>query len=284
MKKYLSNFMTAAKNWELVSGYSNRKIVHQAGDYSLVVVEYEVAVGSVLGLNGKNLVFFSDMHFGSYAFHADVFQKILKEIKPSWAVFGGDLITYACYQDPAFSFLEKVFEPFPDTDKVAVYGNWDRRRVRWYPSSKWLDAYSDIGFHLLINENIELGGINFYGMDEPRIGSPEFNVKLLDVEKLNCIVSHSVDPVVDAMPNNNFDGKQLMLCGHSHGGQVRIPFFGAFLTSTKYWKLFEYGHYYFSGKDIDLIMTSGLGTTRLPFRIFCQPEIVVIKFIEENGK
>lgn len=278
MKKTLTNFLAVAKEWQCIAGYSKRKVLDKTGKQSVAVVEYDVEVPESFGLKEKRLLFFSDLHFGSVTLNPYAFRKVLHEIKPSWVVFGGDLITYACFQDEAFEFLEEVFEPFSDTAKVAVLGNWDRRRIRWYPNEKLLKAYRQIGFHLLVNERVELGGINFFGMDEPRIGSPYFNVKLLEEDKLNCIASHSVDPVVDAMPKNNFSGKQLFLCGHSHGGQIRLPFFGALITSTKYWKLFEYGHYHLPRKNIDLIASSGVGRTRLPFRLFCEPELVVINF------
>lgn len=284
MRNSISNFVTAARDWQRVAGYSDRKITDLSSKHPVALVEYDIAVPGKLQIEGKKLLFFSDLHFGSVELNPCLYRNILHDTKPSWVVFGGDLITYACTQKIAFQFLKEVFEPFEETSKVAVFGNWDRRRIRWYPSSKWVKAYRDIGFHLLVNEKIELEGINFYGMDEPRIGSPDFNVKLLVENKLNCIVSHSIDPVIDAMPDNDFSGTQLFLCGHSHGGQIRLPFFGALLTSTRYWKLFEYGHYYSRKKDVDLIMTSGIGKTRLPFRLFCQPELVIVNFKNKNGK
>ena len=278
MKIYMNNFVAAVRDWQRISGYSNRKIVGKTGSYAISLVEHEVKVSLQYGLQGKKILFFSDLHFGSVNFDLEAFSTMVAEINPDWIVFGGDLITYACFQEEAFAFLKEIFKAVPGVAKVAVYGNWDRRRKFWYPSSRWIDAYNKVGVHLLINENIELGGINFYGMDEPRIGSPEFNDKLFVAEKLNCIISHSIDPVMDLMPKDQFKGKQLFLCGHSHGGQIRFPFFGAVFTSTKYWKLFEYGHYYLPKKDIDLIMTSGIGTTRLPVRFCCEPEVVIVKF------
>jgi len=283
MKTRMNNMIAAVRDWRLLAGYSKRKIIGKLGEKPVSVVEYKINVPESLGLCGKKMLFFSDLHYGSINLNVDSFYETLSGIDPAWIVFGGDLITYACHQEKAFGFLRELFEPFPKAAKIAVFGNWDRRRNRWYPASKWVDAYSEIGFNLLINERIELGGINFYGMDEPRIGNPEFNYDAINSEQLNCVVSHSVDPVVDAMPENNAQGKQLFLCGHSHGGQVRVPFFGALLTSTKYWKLFEYGHYYSKRQDIDLILTAGVGTTRLPFRLFCQPEIVLITFNNQTS-
>jgi predicted MPP superfamily phosphohydrolase len=279
MKQTINNIATSIRDWRRLAGYSNRNIINKLSGHPIAVIEYSLDISAEYSLKGKKILFFSDLHFGSGNFDVDEFRKMVTEISPDWILFGGDLITYACYQDEAFEFLKEIVCDVPDAAKIAVYGNWDRRRNRWYPNSRWADAYGEVGFQLLINERVIVDGINFYGMDEPRIGKPELNSALLSVDKFNCIISHSVDPVVDALGDVRGKGQSLFLCGHSHGGQIRMPFFGAVLTSTKYWKLFEYGHYHSQRKESDLIMTSGIGTTRLPFRIFCEPEVVVVRFV-----
>lgn len=267
------------RDWQRVSGYSNRNVAERSDRDPVSVVEYHVEVSPESGLPGKRIVFFSDLHFGSRSFDGEKFCRIFADLKADWIVFGGDLITYACYQDEAFKFIKAAVSLSPDAAKVAVLGNWDKRRISWYPNSKWHEAYKNLGFHLLVNENINLNRINFYGLDEPRIGTPEFDIDMLDKTGFNCVISHSVDPIIDTMSSNEVNPKQLILCGHSHGGQVRLPFFGAVITSSRYWKLFEYGHYHSPVKNADLIMTSGLGTTRMPFRFGCDPEIVVINLV-----
>jgi uncharacterized protein len=280
----INNMISAVRDWQRIAGYSTRRIINQLGGTEIAVVEYKVKVSPDFGIHGRRMIFFSDLHVGSIALDAEEFRRTFEDISPEWIVFGGDLISYACYQDEAFEFLEKVVSASPNAAKIAILGNWDKRRVRWYPNSRWYEAYQKLGFHLLVNEKIKVNGINFYGVDEPRIGTPEFNDRLLEANEFNCVVSHSVDPIIDTMPHHDFKEKQLILCGHSHGGQLRIPFFGALLTSSKYWKLFEYGQYHSQRNNADLIMTSGIGTTRLPFRLFCAPEVVVIKFVPDENK
>ncbi len=64
-----------------------------------------------------------------------------------------------------------------------------------------------------------------------------------------------------------------MLAGHSHGGQIRLPFFGP-LVLPPMAKLYPEGHYHF--KQLQLYVNRGLGTVGLPFRLNCPPEITVI--------
>lgn len=89
-------------------------------------------------------------------------------------------------------------------------------------------------------------------------------------------------------------GVTLSLAGHTHGGQIRIPFLGAIFTAS------NYGEKYAKGwiqekegelvpitnsqqiqlkKDIKTLFTTcGIGVSILPFRFNCPPEIVVIEF------
>ena len=67
-----------------------------------------------------------------------------------------------------------------------------------------------------------------------------------------------------------------MVCGHTHGGQMRIPFVGGVFTPSSF-KLFpKYDMGYFGIGKMDLIISSVLGTSSIPLRLFCRPEITVI--------
>ena len=79
----------------------------------------------------------------------------------------------------------------------------------------------------------------------------------------------------DLMPQASTLGVDLYLAGHTHGGQWRLPGFGALLTSSHYWKRYESGHY--REGDTHLYVSRGLGmegfgTPRA--RFFCPPEVV----------
>jgi predicted MPP superfamily phosphohydrolase len=81
----------------------------------------------------------------------------------------------------------------------------------------------------------------------------------------------------DLMPQAASLGVDLYLAGHTHGGQWRLPFFGAIFTSSHYWKRYEAGHR--READTHLYVSRGLGmegfgTPRA--RFFCPPEVVAI--------
>jgi predicted MPP superfamily phosphohydrolase len=82
----------------------------------------------------------------------------------------------------------------------------------------------------------------------------------------------------DLMPTASSLGVDLYLAGHTHGGQWCLPWFGAIVTSSRFWKRFEAGHYV--GKKTYLYVSRGLGlegfgTPRA--RFFCPPEVVLLR-------
>jgi predicted MPP superfamily phosphohydrolase len=82
----------------------------------------------------------------------------------------------------------------------------------------------------------------------------------------------------DLMPAARDLNVDLFLAGHTHGGQWRVPGFGALLTSSRFWKRYEGGHYYENGTHLYVsrgIGMEGFGAPRA--RLFCPPEVVWIR-------
>lgn len=66
----------------------------------------------------------------------------------------------------------------------------------------------------------------------------------------------------------------LTLCGHTHGGQVRLPFIGSPIVPSRYGQRFAYGHIIEDQRQ--LIVSGGLGCSMLPLRFGMPPEIVIV--------
>jgi predicted MPP superfamily phosphohydrolase len=280
--------------WRKLRGYAGRKQLYQqktAASPDFAVVEYEIKVPERFNLEGRRLLFFSDQHWESSKSSLKQLAELAENIHPDWIVFGGDLTNYACFFDEAFSALATTFSNLTGTAKIAVPGNWDRRRKSWFPNSLWSEKYAEIGFHYLKSDSLIINGMNFLGLDDSRNGAPTPRGANLSVEHFNCVAAHNPAAIADSFvpflerefPGNDYPKPTtLALCGHTHGGQIRIPGFGALLTSTKYWKLFEYGWYEHKKTGVEMIVTSGLGTSRLPIRLFCEPEVVVVTLVGER--
>ena len=184
-------------------------------------------------------------------------------------------MAYACN----FTECLKLFQNLPCSGvKIGVYGNWDLMRP-WLPTRDWNRMLAEAGLKLLVNEASWLynGGMRVFGLDEIRKGSPEYVIP----EKrapLECVLAHNPDTIPQALSTEMLRGIDLILCGHTHGGQIRIPGFGAVMCSSCHWKKFEYGLYENRHTGTRMLVTAGMGATFIRRRIFCPPEIVMIDF------
>ena len=89
------------------------------------------------------------------------------------------------------------------------------------------------------------------------------------------VLEHSPDvaPLITGDAKVSKDLK-LMLSGHTHGGQVWLPILGRPVVPSGYGQKFAVGHFMQNG--LDVFVTSGIGTSILPFRFMVPPELAVI--------
>lgn len=121
--------------------------------------------------------------------------------------------------------------------------------------------------------------LHLAGIDDLLRGKPNLDLALSDFNKVDkpfykILLSHNpditIDPLKDQLSNFN-----LILSGHTHGGQIRLPFLPPPVTRTKQ-KKHVAGLSYL--KDTAIYVTNGLGYGCLNLRVFCPPEITVIDF------
>jgi len=79
-----------------------------------------------------------------------------------------------------------------------------------------------------------------------------------------------------AYSGERMDDVDLILAGHTHGGQMRIPLYGPIVTMTSIEKKYSSGLHQF-GKSM-IYVSRGIGTSGIPIRLFCPPEITVFTF------
>ena len=241
-------------------------------------------------LAGRSLLFFSDTHIrvagvrgvfpfvqqgGGTEWLTRSFRELFDLIPvPDCIAFGGDLSSEAAWIDRSLDFLRTLPS---GPRKIAVCGNWELRRS-WLPSDRWRGIFAGTGFHLLVNESAEAGGILFYGMDDAKEGEALSRRANIPQAENVCILSHNPDAAAALLPPEKLGGSPLILCGHTHGGQFRVPGYGALLTSSKFGKHFEYGAFRHSTTDAVMYVTAGIGATWFHARIFCPPEVLLVNF------
>ena len=161
--------------------------------------------------------------------------------------------------------------------KFAVRGNWDSYL------GAGQDIFKDTGFTELPltirevekdGESIHILGVNWDKMDEIGTLSP------LSTNTFNIILCHTPD-LVEYVDGLNLD---LYLCGHTHGGQVALPGYGALVTMSAFGKKYESGMHQY--KDIQIYTNRGIGMegsmgpTRIRFG--APPEITVFEIVPKK--
>lgn len=224
---------------------------------------------------GTKIIQFSDTHLG---FHYDIqhFKSIIQKIeneKPDIIVFTGDLMDepqHYLNPDGIIPYLQALHAPL---GKFAVYGNHDHGG---YGTNLYGQIMKRSGFTLLKNEVVPItkGQDFFYlaGLDDAMLGKPDFQTMTnMNKDTFKLLLSHAPD-LADVASSFGFD---VQLSGHSHGGQIKIPFLGA-LVKPPYAENYYDGLYEIdSGNPLTLYVNRGLGTTRLPFRFLSRPEITI---------
>lgn len=210
------------------------------------------------------LLHFSDLHYkGNKAYLERVIRRI-NESSPDFACFTGDIVEDAIYLSEALDVLSKVKCPM-----YGVPGNHDY----WSGASfddiaacfrstggEWLPDKATI----TTDGNFLISGRTNRKMDSRQevMDSPLPARRIL-LSHYPVIVNHRVGLSYD-----------LVLAGHSHGGQVRLPFIGALVVP------FEVGDYDAGLYDTDagpLHVSVGIGTFFLPVRFLCPPELTIIE-------
>lgn len=149
---------------------------------------------------------------------------------------------------------------------VAVIGNHDWRNS----ADRMWRALDRVGITVLEDRAVELGGFWVAGLADLRHRRPDIGAALRDVPRDAPVLVLTHDP--DLFPGVP-ERVSLTLAGHTHGGQVAIPLLRRPLLPSYYGERFAAGHIVEHGRH--LLVTSGVGTSGLPIRLFRPPEVVV---------
>ena len=218
-------------------------------------------------LDGKRVVFVSDFHIGRF----DIFRlrkivRTINRLKPDLVLSGGDFMKG--YSGKFSMPIEKIAEELKQIEApiVTVLGNHDISFDK-YSIKNTLEKF---GIIVLDNSSKKVGGLTISGVGDKRVNPSQIVLALENEEGTDILLSHTPDIYYDV---KDFDG--LILAGHVHGGQVRVPFFGALICPSKYGTKFSCGE--FNETESRMIVTKGLGTSILNVRFCDIPEIVVIE-------
>ncbi|WP_240968248.1 metallophosphoesterase [Paenibacillus aquistagni] len=232
-------------------------------------------------LDGLRIVQFSDTHIGEgYSLQQldELIEKI-NEGRPDLVVFTGDLIDkFRLFTEGRERLPQSLAKIEARLGKFAVYGNHDRGGGA---STYYRSCMEEAGFKLLVNESypIEMPGerrLVISGLDDYLLGQPEEEAvwSSLEEKDYNVVLVHEPDAAAQWKTIHPLD---LILAGHSHGGQVQLPFIGPLIVPPLAEKYVE-GHYELesASRSRHLYVNRGIGTTRKKVRLGSKPELTVL--------
>ena len=151
----------------------------------------------------------------------------------------------------------------------AVPGNHDH----WRDIAEVTEELQKLGVVVLANRAARAGPLAIGGLDDDFTGHARPNEVQTAMQALGggqVILSHSPDPFAE-LPA----GTWLMLAGHTHCGQIGYPWGGSPATMSRYGDRYACGLVRERGNT--LIVSAGLGTSVLPFRLFTQPDLWLLE-------
>jgi predicted MPP superfamily phosphohydrolase len=232
-------------------------------------------------MDGVRIAFIADVHAGPN-YPPQAVERLVQKIEgldPDMLLFGGDMLAH---EDTALALdAERVARAFaalkPRLGKYAVYGNHDI----WTPTMKNIarEILEDGGFTVLENSAAEVeGGFYVAGTAPWPTGGKNDPANRSDVRQVAWTARGDAFSLLLAHePAQIEDGAKfpfaLQLSGHTHGGQIALPFVGPLLLPGGSGK---YGAGFFKVNDTAMYVTRGVGTSIIPARFLVPPEIVII--------
>ncbi|NQX66788.1 metallophosphoesterase [Paenibacillus alba] len=222
---------------------------------------------------GMRIVQFSDTHIGKYYSlkRLEEVVELVQKQKPDLICFTGDLFDskFGEVSDDVIPILARLQAQL---GKFAVLGNHDMR----LNAKRVVDVLERSGFTVLINgsRSIVRGHerMQVVGIDEMFHGQPDLPLALKGVGKDDFVLLLAHEP--DFADTALAFPVDLQLSGHSHGGQIRIPFYGSIFIPDLAQK-YPMGLYSFAGSEFHVYTNRGIGTTLFPIRFNCRPEMTV---------
>jgi predicted MPP superfamily phosphohydrolase len=222
------------------------------------------------------IVQISDLHCDPEARNEKKTVEIVNSLKPDIIVFTGDAVNTP---GAIPLFKQTMKELKADGGKFAVTGNFDY----WFLRGQ--DLFGGTGFQVLKKDGVKFTkdgeSVCITGLDFGNGNKWREAVSKVPGSCYSVLLYHKPDLIED-IKGSNVD---LYLCGHTHGGQIALPVYGAIITFARYGKRYEAGEYKVGNTVLYVNRGLGLeGKAPIKARFFARPEITVFDIKPEAGK
>jgi predicted MPP superfamily phosphohydrolase len=248
--------------------------------HELSVVNRSLAVANLPGaFQNFRIAQISDIHFDEFTepfFVRRVVERV-NSLAPDLVLLTGDYVSNSPlprrFAEQAMHRCADILRDLSCPQRFAVLGNHDD--ILGVPTIRPILA--SISIPLLVNQHIpiERGGQRLWlgGLADPVTGAPDLDLAIpRQPDGPVLLMFHAPDYADDVLAHPRGRLVDVMLTGHSHGGQVRLPFLGPIILPDGGRK-YVMGLYRFN--RLQLYVNRGIGSVGIPFRLNCPPEITL---------
>lgn len=252
------------------------------------------------GLDGLRILHVSDTHFPASGDSVGRFLDALQPLDYDLVLCTGDYVETAAGWDAAADALTQLRAPFGVYATLGAHDycapvrsveEWllfnvarlTGARRRFVNPQSFIDRLEDAGVAVLRNEwrSLEIGGelVRIGGAGDDSVGMARLEsavpppVEGASGRPSGCsiLLTHAPDAALRLPPRAD-GGPSLVLCGHTHGGQIRIPGWGAPMTHSRLASR-RHADGVFEVAGTQVVVSRGFGTAHVPLRFACPPEI-----------
>ena len=219
--------------------------------------------------DGLRVLHISDPHLTPRTDCTDTIIARAEAARPDLVAVTGDLVSGWRGLPLARRLLERLASRWPTYVVAGNADHWADCRRREVP--RW----GETGARVLMNDGrlFRDGDSEFWiaGVDDSYRfrDDPARALAQAPPEAFKLLLAHTPEVI----ERREALGADLILSGHTHGGQVRLPWIGALVTRTRLSRKFSRGVFRLDGTA--LVITSGIGATRLGVRFWCPPEMTL---------
>jgi predicted MPP superfamily phosphohydrolase len=263
-----------AKLWDLVQGSTR-----------VTLLRHDVTVpGRGTDRPSLRIAFASDLHLGPTTPPAllDHAFALLREAEPDVLALGGDYVFLGATKERVEELKARVAGVEART-KVAVLGNHDF----WARPDRIVDALTRAGAHVLVDQGLALppphDDIGIIGLDDP-LTSGQVRDARAAAEGVGRALSSlpsglsntlAVAHSPDSLPGLRGRGVSVLLCGHTHGGQVALPGYRPLVMPSRVGRRYPFGVHRIEEDGLSLFVSRGLGTSLIPLRTWAPEDLAV---------
>ncbi|MGI6586202.1 MAG: metallophosphoesterase [Gracilibacteraceae bacterium] len=228
---------------------------------------------------GKEIVFLqiSDFHGSSSVELVNKMVSKADKIKPDAVFITGDLVDETTKDfDNIHILIKKLYSICSDIFFVSGNHEWNNDK-----KTELLRKLKELGVKISNNKgfNFAIRGtdINICGVDDSYRGQDNIEKAMKSADNKNYIILISHSPKIrDRLRGHSPD---LIISGHTHGGQVRLPLIGAIISPVEgLFPKYDKGIYKLNNGSI-LYIDSGVGTSKLPIRFLNRSQMSLIKIV-----